>query len=148
MEQQCTKILESVRRKPTDLGKYITLMALYDRNRTLFYKVIEENLEEMMPIIYTPTVGQACQEFSHIFRKTRGLYVATKNKGIIRKILRNWPHQDVRIIVVTDGERILGIGDLGEQKFLFLGAGAGKQRVYLSRRGVGDYCGGSPVCDR
>ena len=81
MEQQAAKVLDSVRRKPTDLGKYITLMALHDRNVTLFYKVVEENLEEMMPIIYTPTVGQACQEFSHIFRKTRGLYISAEDKG-------------------------------------------------------------------
>ena len=133
MGQQCAKILESVRRKPTDLEKYITLMALYDRNRTLFYKVIEENLEEMMPIIYTPTVGQACQEFSHIFRKTRGLYVATKNKGRIRKILQNWPHHDVRIIVVTDGERILGIGDLGVDG---MGIPVGKLCLYTACAGI------------
>ncbi|MEZ4529246.1 MAG: NAD-dependent malic enzyme, partial [Desulfobacterales bacterium] len=113
MEQQCARVLESVRRKPTDLGRYITLMALYDRNRNLFYRVIEENLEEMMPLIYTPTVGQACREFSHIFRRANGLYVAAKKKGKIREILQSWPYKDVRIIVVTDGERILGLGDLG-----------------------------------
>jgi len=125
MEQQCAKVLESFRRKPTDLGKYITLMALYDRNITLFYKVVEENLEEMMPIIYTPTVGQACQEFSHIFRKARGVYIAANNKGRIRKILKNWPHKDVRIVVVTDGERILGIGDLGVDGMGMGGGGTG-----------------------
>ncbi|MFC1489267.1 NAD-dependent malic enzyme [Thermodesulfobacteriota bacterium] len=133
MEQQCAKVLEGVRRKPTDLGKYITLMALFDRNITLFYKVIEENLEEMMPIIYTPTVGQACQEFSHIFRKTRGLYVAANNKGRIRKILKNWPHKDIRIIVVTDGERILGIGDLGVDG---MGIPVGKLCLYTACAGI------------
>jgi malate dehydrogenase (oxaloacetate-decarboxylating)(NADP+) len=112
MEQQCDKVLESIRRKPTDLGKYITLMSLYDRNITLFYKVVEENLEEIMPIIYTPTVGQACQEFSHIFRKARGLYISANDKGRMRNILKNWPHKDIRIIVVTDGERILGMKNL------------------------------------
>jgi len=132
-EQQCAKVLESVRRKPTDLGKYITLMALYDRNVTLFYKVIEENLEEMMPIIYTPTVGQACQEFSHIFRKARGLYIAEKNRGRIREILENWPHKDVRIIVVTDGERILGIGDLGVDG---MGIPVGKLCLYTACAGI------------
>jgi len=132
-EQQCAKVLESVRRKPTDLGKYITLMALYDRNVTLFYKVIEENLEEMMPIIYTPTVGQACQEFSHIFRKARGLYIAAKNRGRIREILENWPHKDVRIIVVTDGERILGIGDLGVDG---MGIPVGKLCLYTACAGI------------
>jgi malate dehydrogenase (oxaloacetate-decarboxylating)(NADP+) len=133
MEQQCAKVLEGVRRKPTDLGKYITLMALYDRNRTLFYKVIEENLEEMMPIIYTPTVGQACQEFSHIFRKARGLYIAANTKGRIRNILKNWPHKDVHIIVVTDGERILGIGDLGVDG---MGIPVGKLCLYTACAGI------------
>jgi malate dehydrogenase (oxaloacetate-decarboxylating)(NADP+) len=133
MEQQCAKVLESVRRKTTDLEKYITLMALYDRNITLFYKVIEENLEEMMPIIYTPTVGQACQEFSHIFRKARGLYIAANNKGRILKILKNWPHKDVRIIVVTDGERILGIGDLGVDG---MGIPVGKLCLYTACAGI------------
>ena len=133
MEQQCAKVLEGFRRKPTDLGKYITLMALYDRNITLFYKVVEENLEEMMPIIYTPTVGQACQEFSHIFRKARGVYIAANNKGRIRKILNNWPHKDVRIIVVTDGERILGIGDLGVDG---MGIPVGKLCLYTACAGI------------
>jgi malate dehydrogenase (oxaloacetate-decarboxylating)(NADP+) len=133
MEQQYAKVLESVRRKPTDLGKYITLMALYDRNITLFYKVIEENLEEMLPIIYTPTVGQACQEFSHIFRKARGVYIAANDKGRIREILKNWPHKDVRIIVVTDGERILGIGDLGVDG---MGIPVGKLCLYTACAGI------------
>ena len=133
MEQQCDKVLESIRRKPTDLGKYITLMSLYDRNITLFYKVVEENLEEMMPIIYTPTVGQACQEFSHIFRKARGLYISANNKGRIRKILKNWPHKDICIIVVTDGERILGIGDLGVDG---MGIPVGKLCLYTACAGI------------
>jgi malate dehydrogenase (oxaloacetate-decarboxylating)(NADP+) len=133
MEQQYAKVLESVRRKPTDLGKYITLMALYDRNITLFYKVVEKNLEEMLPIIYTPTVGQACQEFSHIFRKARGVYIAANDKGRIREILRNWPHKDVRIIVVTDGERILGIGDLGVDG---MGIPVGKLCLYTACAGI------------
>ena len=133
MEQQCSKVLKSIRRKPTDLGKYITLMALYDRNQTLFYKVIEEYLEEMMPIIYTPTVGQACQEFSHIFRKARGLYIAANNQGRIREILQNWPHKDIRIIVVTDGERILGIGDLGVDG---MGIPVGKLCLYTACAGI------------
>ncbi len=133
MEQQCERILESVRRKPTDLGKYITLMALYDRNRNLFYRVIEENLEEMMPLIYTPTVGQACREFSHIFRKANGLFVAAKKKGKIREILQSWPYKDVRIIVVTDGERILGLGDLGVNG---MGIPIGKLCLYTACAGI------------
>jgi len=133
MEQQCDKVLESVRRKPTDLGKYITLMSLYDRNITLFYKVVEENLEEIMPIIYTPTVGQACQEFSHIFRKARGLYISANDKGRMRNILKNWPHKDIRIIVVTDGERILGIGDLGVDG---MGIPVGKLCLYTACAGI------------
>jgi len=133
MEQQCARILESVRRKPTDLGKYITLMALYDRNRNLFYRVIEENLEEMMPLIYTPTVGQACKEFSHIFRKANGLFVAAKKRGKIREILQSWPYKDVRIIVVTDGERILGLGDLGVNG---MGIPIGKLCLYTACSGI------------
>ena len=133
MEEQCRRALASVRNQPTDLGKYITLMALYDRNRSLFYRVVKEHLEEMMPLIYTPTVGQACKEFSHIFRKARGLYIASKNLGKIREILQNWDNKDVRIIVVTDGERILGLGDLGVNG---MGIPIGKLCLYTACAGI------------
>lgn len=133
MEEHQNRILESVRRKPTALGKYITLMALYDRNRNLFYRVIEKNLKEMMPLIYTPTVGQACKEFSHIFRKSDGLYIASKHRGHIREILDNWDQKDIRVIVVTDGERILGLGDLGVNG---MGIPIGKLCLYTACAGI------------
>jgi len=132
-EEQALRFLESLRRKPTDIGKYITMMALHDRNRALFYHVLTENLEELMPIVYTPTVGQACQEYSHIFRKARGIYIAAKNKGRISEILRNWPYKEVRIIVVSDGERILGLGDLGVDG---MGIPVGKLSLYTACAGI------------
>jgi malate dehydrogenase (oxaloacetate-decarboxylating)(NADP+) len=95
-----------------DLERYLYLVALQDRNETLFYRVVMNNLEEMMPLIYTPTVGKACQEFQHIYRQPRGFYVSMQDRGHVREIMQNWPHKDTRIIVVTDGERILGLGDL------------------------------------
>ncbi len=133
MRDQIGRILESVRRKPTALGKYITLMALHDRNRTLFYRLLRDHLEEMAPIIYTPTVGQACKEFSHIFRKARGLYIGLNHRGRIAEILRNWPHKDIRVIVVTDGERILGLGDLGVDG---MGIPIGKLSLYIACAGI------------
>lgn len=133
LEEQETRILESVRRKPTNIGKYITLMALHDRNQTLFYRVVLNHLQEMMPIVYTPTVGQACQEFSHIFRKARGLYVTAEDRGQIKEVLGNWPYKDVRIIVVTDGERILGLGDLGVDG---MGIPVGKLALYVACAGI------------
>jgi len=105
--------MDNFRKKPNDLERYIQLIGLQDRNETLFYHVVMKNIEEMMPIIYTPTVGQACQEYGHLFRRPRGLYLSIKDKGKIAEILENWPYKDIRIIVVTDGERILGLGDLG-----------------------------------
>src|SRR4030066_710239 len=112
-ETQVMRVLEHVRRKATDIEKYIYLVSLQDRNENLFFRVVMDNLDEMMPIIYTPTVGQGCQEYGHIFRRPRGLYISFKDRGRVRESPQNWPHSDVRIIVVTDGGGLLGLGDLG-----------------------------------
>jgi len=107
------RALENLRRKSYDIERYIFLQALQGRNERLFHRLVIGHIEELMPIIYTPTVGQACQEFAHIFRQPRGFYITPHDRGDIRKILDNWPEPDVRMIVVTDGQRILGLGDLG-----------------------------------
>src|SRR5207245_2909685 len=97
----------------TDLGRHIYLRALQDTNEILFYRLLLEHVEETLPIIYTPTVGLACQRFSHIYRRNRGLFVSYPHRDEIRGLLRNRPYREVDVIVVTDGERILGIGDQG-----------------------------------
>ncbi len=133
MEQQVERVMGNYNRKTTDLERYIFLVALQDRNQTLFYRVLSEHLEEMLPIIYTPTVGLACQQFVHIFRRPRGLFVSTQNKGHLSDILRNWPNRSVRVIVVTDGERILGLGDLGVAG---MGIPVGKLSLYTAAAGI------------
>ena len=131
--EQELRVLGNIRAKPTDLERYLYLVALQDRNETLFYRVVMNHIEEMMPIIYTPTVGKACQEFQHIFRTPRGFYVSLQDRGHIRENMQNWPHKEARIIVVTDGERILGLGDLGGDG---MGIPIGKLSLYTACAGI------------
>jgi len=132
-EQQIQHVMYNVRRKPNNLEKYLYLIGLQDRNERLYYKTLVENLEELSPIIYTPTVGLACQEYSHLYRRPRGLFITRYDRGHIREVLQNWPCKNVRVIVVTDGERILGLGDLGANG---MGIPVGKLSLYTACAGI------------
>jgi len=133
LQQQIDKTLASFRGKPTDIEKYIYLMSLLDRNEQLFYRLVMDHLAEMMPIIYTPTVGLACQKYALLWRRARGLFISANDRGRVADVMRNWPVSDIRIIVVTDGERVLGLGDLGANG---MGIPVGKLALYTACAGV------------
>jgi malate dehydrogenase (oxaloacetate-decarboxylating)(NADP+) len=128
-ETQVRRVLQQLGQKPTDLERYIGLISLLDANETLFYKVAMSDPARFLPILYDPTVGEACLKFGHIFRRPRGLYVSLKHKGRVKEVLRNWPIKDVRVICATSGERILGLGDLGANG---MGIPIGKLQLYTA----------------
>lgn len=133
INKQKERALENMRRKSSAIEKYIFLNALLDRNQRLFFRTMIDHMEEIMPLVYTPTVGEACKEFAHIFRRPQGLYITPEDRGEIESVLGNWPEPDVRVIVVTDGERVLGLGDLGANG---MGISIGKTALYVACAGI------------
>ncbi len=133
IDQQLQRVYEGYQRQSDDLNRYLNLVALQDRNETLFYRLLSEHVEEMTPIVYTPTVGLACQRFSHIYRKPRGLYVTPDDIGQIRELLLDAPFSGVSVIVATDSEGILGLGDLGAGG---MGIPIGKLSLYTLGAGI------------
>jgi malate dehydrogenase (oxaloacetate-decarboxylating)(NADP+) len=133
-KQLVARVMEALRRLPRDIDRYMALSSLQERNENLFYRTVIDHIEEILPLIYTPTVGEACREFSHIAREPKGFFITPDDKGRIAKILDNWGERDIRVIVVTDGQRILGLGDLGANG---MGIPIGKLALYTA-------CGGIP----
>jgi malate dehydrogenase (oxaloacetate-decarboxylating)(NADP+) len=130
---QLSRVMMQLGHKTTDLDRYIYLVNLLDHNETLFYRTVMSDPARFLPIVYDPTIGEACLKFGHIYRQTRGMYLSMNRRGKVKEILKNWPQKDVRFICVTDGGRILGLGDLGAN-----GAGIpiGKLQLYTACAGV------------
>src|SRR5215472_6016620 len=133
LDEHLLRVYGNYQRKSNDLERYIFLTALQDRNETLFYRLLQKHITEMMPIIYTPTVGEGCRFYSHVFRRPRGLYISYPYRDEIRSLLDNAPNETVDVMVVTDGERILGLGDLGVGG---MGIPVGKLSLYTLCAGI------------
>ena len=133
LEQQVLRRYQAYQKQPTNVARHINLRALQDTNETLFYRLVSDHIEEMLPILYTPTVGVACQYFSEIYRRARGLFISYPDRDRIGEILHNRPRQEVDIIVVTDGQRVLGLGDQGIGG---MGIAIGKLSLYTALGGI------------
>ena len=130
---QLRRVMLQLAEKPTDLERYIYLINLLDHNEALFYRTIMSDPARFLPIVYDPTIGEACLKFGHIYRQTRGMYLSMTRRGKVKEVLKNWPQQDIRFICVTDGGRILGLGDLGANG---IGIPIGKLQLYTACAGV------------
>lgn len=137
LDRQLERVLGHLAQKPSDLERYIYLIGLSDRNETLFYKVLMSDPMRFLPIVYDPTVAEACLKFGHIYRRSRGMYVSIRNKGHVAEVLRNWPIRDVRFVCVSTGGRILGLGDIGANG---MGIPIGKLQLYTACAGVPHDC--------
>ena len=140
---QAKRVMRNVRGLADPVAQHFHLLGLQDRNERLFYRVMIDHAEELMPVMYTPTVGKVCQKFSEVFNRPRGVYVSShRDRGAIYRILKNWPEKFVKLVVVTDGERVMGLGDLGVQG---MGVAVSKTNLYTSMGGV-DPADCLPVC--
>jgi malate dehydrogenase (oxaloacetate-decarboxylating)(NADP+) len=133
IEDQAERLLIRLRELPNAVAKNLFLQELHNRNETLYHRLLVDNIVEMAPLVYTPTVGTVCQQFGHKFTKPRGMYFSREDRGMFGTMLHNWPHEDVHVIVVTDGSRILGLGDLGVHG---MGIPIGKLALYCACGGI------------
>ena len=137
IERQRERVMGHLEQKPSDLERYVYLMGLCDRNETLFYRTLMSDPARFVPIVYDPTIADACLTFGHLYRRSRGMYLTRDMKGRMAEVLRNWPHRDVRFICVSSGGRILGLGDIGANG---MGIPIGKPQLYTACAAVPPDC--------